>query len=74
MKLIEGQKQVEYFGLTLYVPEWAKWIATDESGLVCSFIKKPTTLDTVFNSTAFECVCKVNLEGMDFRDTLMEVK
>lgn len=74
MKLINGQKQVEYFGLTLYVPDWVKWIATDANGEVFAYSKILNQWGDMFDGNDPKYITQVDLEGMDWRETLMEVK
>lgn len=74
-------KPVKYFGLYLNVPYTANYIATDEDGMVWCYDNKPE-----INKFYSDCwtyrgydnnfieIAEVDLEGMDWKDTLMEIK
>lgn len=74
-------KQIEYFGLTLNVPEEAKYISVDTDGeiIVWFGIYKPYvrmyTLDVedwVGEVIEYD-LGQVDLEGVDWRETLVEL-
>lgn len=76
MKIVkEIQKQVDYFGISLYVPSWTNYLATDSDGEVWAFSKNPEVegknwvLSGVYEA---EHVANVDLEGEDWKNTLVE--
>lgn len=85
MKLIElaiRTKQVEYFGMMLDIPETAKYLACDDSGELYAYESKPlksTRPGSEFwkpdyratENTASFHIGYVDLEGMDWKDTLV---
>lgn len=42
MHFKHGQKRVDYLGLDIMVPDWAKFVAADEDGEVSAFEQRPT--------------------------------
>lgn len=78
MKLIKAEtfKDVEYFGMTLTIRSNHHFIATDENGDVYSFRTAPIIRDNCwvanYSNTDYDLTATVDLEGMDFRDTLVE--
>lgn len=86
MKLVSipEKKKIIYFGIELMVPIWTKYVATEDDGVVLAFISKPVVLDetgkkfglVIWNNPdadEMEEVAKVDLEGMDWKETLVEV-
>ncbi|MCT8345118.1 MULTISPECIES: hypothetical protein [Photorhabdus] len=82
MKLISLIKpiKVNYFGIELSVPHWTKFIATDESGLVFACNMLPRTEFNCYerwdsDSPSFrdEIIAVVDLEEMDWEETLVEI-
>lgn len=73
-------KEVEYFGNKLDVPEWVRWLATDQDGTVYGFEYEPTLMDIETKWTSYwedDNFCEmaeVDLEGMDYKQTLVKVK
>lgn len=75
-------KEVEYFGMKLLVPDDAKWLSATESGEVIAHtcIIKPARI----NSCGFYIGTEsykdhyvtggIDLNGIDWKDTLMEIK
>ncbi|EOD6067783.1 hypothetical protein ACWX7F_002938 [Acinetobacter baumannii] len=41
-------KQVNYFGVTLYVPKGFKWVAMDKDGTIYAYTHKPLALHETF--------------------------
>ncbi|RAW91015.1 MULTISPECIES: hypothetical protein [unclassified Photorhabdus] len=82
MKLISLIKpiKVNYFGIELSAPHWTKFIATDESGLVFACNMLPRTEFNCYerwdsDSPSFrdEIIAVVDLEEMDWKETLVEI-
>jgi hypothetical protein len=79
MKKLAGNdyKEVNYFGVKLAVDTTVKYLATVEMGNVFAFVKKPDLdldLGWLCDWEDFSiCVATVDLEGMDWKDTLVEV-
>lgn len=68
-------KEVEYFGVKLMVPENTKYLATSLYGTVlASEVAMKTGLCTWGSDSAIYTVCVVDLNGIDWRDTLVEIK
>lgn len=72
-------KEVEYFGVKLMVPDNTKYLATNGIGAVHASNKELT----ISNINAHWCttgtgnlsfITKVDLNGIDWKDTLMEIK
>ncbi len=76
MKRIEGKDiKINYFGIELYVYHEMEFIATDSDGEVRAHYDEPTTDQSIFwGSRSCSHVCNVDLEGMDWKETLMEIK
>ena len=75
LKTLYRQKQVEYFGLKLMMPEDHNCLATDSDGRVYSSVEKPKQrLGMWVAGTDTALVARVNLEGMDWKDTLRRYK
>jgi len=76
MKIIKQiQKQVNYFGITLSVPSWSNYLATDSDGEVWAFCNKPKAegKDWVLSrGIEAEHVANVDLEGEDWKNTLVK--
>ncbi|OCQ53617.1 hypothetical protein Ppb6_01243 [Photorhabdus australis subsp. thailandensis] len=79
MKLISLIKpiKVNYFGIELSVPHWTKFIAMDEIGLALAWNKKPSQLKGYWDSESlqsqYEIVAIVDLEDIDWKETLVEI-
>ena len=83
MKLIElNSKPVEYLGFTLQVPNWTKAIAVDSCGTCYAYNAKPRAVNdgnfwgaakTNWHSKC-EKIAKFDLEGIYWKQTLVEVK
>ena len=84
MKLLKSKlqrtKKVEYFGLGICVPIWVSYIATDEDGDVYGLSHEPSIYkdfwrrdDSDFYNSMEVCVAEVDLEGLDWKDTLVEL-
>lgn len=78
MKLIKREKltkQVKYFGLILSVPKWTSYVGTDTDGEVWAFGIEP--LNDGYEWYMCEAYCQlvatVNLEGLNWSETLVEV-
>jgi hypothetical protein len=79
MKLVFGNKYktVSYFGIDLIVADYIKFIVTNSRGEVYGSKDEPE-LDHqngwLYDYYAFsDYIASVDLEGMDWKDTLMEV-
>lgn len=79
---IRKTKQIEYFGLTLTVPDEAKYISIDQDGeiIVWFSIHKPYVRmytwgveDWVGEVIEFD-LGQVDLEDLDWRETLVELE
>lgn len=72
-------KEVDYHGIKLTIMEGYKYIATDKDGHTWAYLFKPTECKHfcgVFDSRHDDdpmLLCTVDLEEMNWRDTLMEV-
>lgn len=86
MKLLSfpKKKKIVYFGIEIVVPIWAKFIATEDDGAVLVFESKPVVMDesdkpyglVIWNNPdadEFEKVATVDLEGMDWKQTLVAI-
>lgn len=79
MKLIEidySTKVVKYFGITLTVPAYTNWLATDKSGNLYAYEQKPLNIKPKSYWSSIEehtLIGKLDLEGMDWYATLREV-
>lgn len=72
-------KEVEYFGVKFMVPEDTKWMCTTRKGEVCAWqhSDKPYFLSSGFfvsNACGEVIVGGVDLNGIDWKDTLVEIK
>lgn len=69
-------KTVNYFGLSLTVPLFAKYISTDRDGEVWCFNEEPELCDEFWDSRLYGTpkvrVATVNLHGLDWTETLRE--
>lgn len=77
MKISNRFKKVNYFGLELVVEKEAKFLATDENGGVYSFTKETEINkdnESVWYGKGTEWIAEVDLEGLDWRETLVELK
>jgi hypothetical protein len=79
MKKLVGNnyKEVNYFGVNLLVQDYVKFLVTDNRGDVYGSRDKPKSDNqngwwNYYSVT--EYVATVDLEGMDWKDTLMEVE
>ena len=78
MKILEMcgcTKLVYYFGLSLEVPDWTKYIAVDSYNnlWVLGDDNRPWKTEGGFWDTDSkqECIALVDLEGLDWKDSLM---
>lgn len=71
-------RTVEYFGLTLNITRKSGWISTDKTGEAWFSEHKPyLTLDCQFDyfwRVTDTLIADVDLEDMDWKDTLREYK
>lgn len=69
-------KEVEYFGMKIMVPEKAKYLVTSRYGTVLSSSEEPCIAQgEIWSSTGhLEQVNKLYLNGIDWKETLMEIK
>lgn len=70
-------KEVNFFGLELMVYSRAKFICCDADGGVYSFDDKPKAdlkQNLWLGTLNTNWVAEVDLEGMDWRETLVEIK
>lgn len=68
-------KQVDWHGLTLFIPHNHVAVAADSNGWVYSYATIPEAgADTwlVFSAQELFDICQVDLEGTDWRTTLVE--
>lgn len=75
MTLVEScYKTVNYFGLELQVPLFAKYIATDRDGEAWCFDEEPQRNNRYWNLTSDSLnilsIGYVNLHGLNWRETL----
>jgi hypothetical protein len=79
MKKLAGNdyKEVNYFGVKLAVDSNIRWLTTTAKGeVIASFDKPDLDLDCgwLYSWEAFSTsIAVVDLEGMDWKDTLVEV-
>ncbi|PQQ22299.1 hypothetical protein [Photorhabdus hindustanensis] len=79
MKLISLIKpiKVNYFGIELLAPFWTKFIVTENKGIVLAWNKKPSQINgnwfSESPSSQYEIVAIIELEGMDWKETLVEI-
>jgi len=78
MKQLTAQKSVNYHGINVIVPANTRWLATDSDGYLGIYTDQycePTLKNRVWdNGYEYIFICQVDLEGMDWKDSLMEVK
>ncbi|WPJ68511.1 hypothetical protein OMDBNIEC_00025 [Salmonella phage STP-SP5] len=73
-------KEVEYFGCTFNVPEWVRWLSTDFDGTTYGYAYKPSLKDgnikwtPNFEDEEYCEMAQVDLEGINWRKSLVEVK
>lgn len=72
-------KEVEYFGVKIMVPEDAKWIATYKTGLIMSTsggfeLSSLTSLGWINTHGMLNAILMVDLNGIDWKETLVEIK
>lgn len=68
-------KEVEYFGMRILVPDGTKWLATSSNGVVLgSDTKMEFDVCGWFHKQKIYNVGVVDLNGIDWKDTLMEIK
>jgi hypothetical protein len=68
-------KEVDWHGLTLFIPLNHVAVAADRDGWVYSYDVTPTTQREqgwLFVGTDYVDICQVDLEGTDWRTTLVE--
>lgn len=82
MKLLNlNQRSVNVYGIDWLVPDCDGWMAADEDGMVCFYDVRPhlADYDGPFGGhwaglTVAGVLGNVDLEGTDWKDTLVEVK
>lgn len=68
-------KEVEYFGMKVMVPDDTKWLSTSKRGSVFSHESKPIKHHGYYSGGDDHVVIGgVDLNGIDWKDTLMEIK
>lgn len=74
MKLLTTQKLVDFHGLQVWVPSNSNWLISTAFGDVYATTKKPNIKGSRYPADAGSStwVGEVDLEGMDWRDTLVE--
>jgi hypothetical protein len=79
MRIIEPTiqyKEVTWHGLTLQIPQDHVAVAADHDGWVYSYTGAPTLLANnrwaLAASSDYYDICKVDLEGMPWQETLVE--
>jgi hypothetical protein len=73
----ENAKPVDYFGLTVYIPEKCKFLATDADGELWAYTERPQKHSNGYwsqDSRISEYICKLDLETMHWTETLRKVK
>lgn len=78
MKLIKEAKQtkrVEYFGLPLTVPFWAKYLGTDKDGELYAYESEPAKdrESWYLFDMNLQMIGLVDLEGLNWSESLVEV-
>ena len=76
LELADGWKKVSYFGHELIVPTWVRWLVSDMNGLVGGFEAEPRVGKIYWlggDSEATNILMYLNLNGLDWRETLREV-
>lgn len=75
-------KDVDFFGHTLTVPNWVDYLAADSDGKVWGYgVYKPLmnddsakwTPDDLFDDYPYDEMAEVDLEGMDWTQTLVKL-
>ena len=71
-------KPVIYFGIEINIPTEHNFVATDSDGFVYSYKCNPVINDAlrVFQDRSAaedESICAVDLEGLDWKETLVEI-
>lgn len=74
IKLSPKFKEIVYFGLNLVVYKTAKFIAIDKNGAVYSFSEEPKQCIDCWIGKNTDWVAEVNLEDLDWRETLIELE
>jgi len=77
MKRLEGKdKKINYFGIELYIYHEVEYLTTDQDGEVTAHYDKPVCCHELYywHSENEWHICNVDLEGMDWKETLMELK
>ena len=65
--------KVQYFGIEIVIQY--PYVATDENGLINNFERKPKPIRCYFTADGEEVeITKADLEGMDWKDTLVKFK
>ena len=74
--VLDGAKLVDYFGLPLIVETEVTHLATDENGSVFAYRSEPYRSHSVWDvlKGSGDYVCSVNLEGVAWLDSLLEVQ
>lgn len=76
----ETQVFTDYYGFTIPVEPWANFIAVDADGKVHCYDEEPDFYEAEkqwlinFDGWRVRYCGEVDLEGMDWRDTLREIK
>jgi hypothetical protein len=74
MKFAEPMKEVDYHGLKLTVPERCKFIASDADGETWAYESSPTLHHLYWDYCTYGyCIGPLDLEGMDWKETLIEI-
>lgn len=65
-------KTINYFGMGITIPDWAKYLATDRDGSVYAYDNKPSIDgdDWFVDHSSITSIATVNLHGLDWRETL----
>lgn len=79
---MNNYKIVNYFGLDFTVNENTNYLAVDANGYLYSYQLKNDNKPEVDNDSSmwvmedgkYDFVCEVDLEGLDWKDTLVEIK
>lgn len=70
-------KEVEYFGMKVFVPDDAKWLSTTMYGTVFAHCSKTAPSESVgFHAGSDDHVVMggIDLNGIDWKETLVEIK
>lgn len=80
MKLLTSEQGfvVDYFGMQIIVPKYHRYLTVDDEGLLFSHSRKPELLPHGqpygwFSGGSDQVLGEVDLDGMDWRETLKEV-